>query len=131
MPGLSTLKLVGIGLIAGGLLGAFLYVRHLNSQVEHLRDDNAVLRQNAEIAANVARQNADQLLIQRRHSEQDMEAVQDRYEARIRAAEDRNKILEEIAHAPPEDDAPAAPVLDRTVRRLYGTHAPADADPSD
>ena len=129
MFGLSSIKLVLVGLGAVGVLGFLVYVQHLRHSVAVLTDQKAALEQQVDLAVATAETNADALAAVSRQSDVNEKLVRDAYEDRLKAAEKKTKLLEDIAHASPEDDAPAAPVLDRTVRSLYGTETDNEAHP--
>lgn len=120
MFGLGTIKLIGLGLGAGALLALGIYVWDLKRDKEVLLEQKAALEQKVEFAAGIAEQNAKEAARIKAQAETNEDLIRETYEARLKATEKRTRILEEIDNADPEDDAPAAPVLERTVRRLYG-----------
>lgn len=129
--GLSYIKLIGVGIGVALLASAFFYVRHLQHENKTLTEQKATLQAQLSTAEAIAKNNAQMIQQQKAQAQVNQKAVSDNYERRIDELKSKNKILEEIANAKPEDDGPVAPVLERTVRQLYLNQTTAGADSGD
>lgn len=111
------------GAIALAVGGAWLYV-------QHLQDEVLVLEKSLDRAVDAAKANADAVITMQQESEKVLVSIgkdRNRAVARAKALE---KVLKDVESAPPSDDGPLAPVLERTVDWLRSVSPSPGQDPS-
>lgn len=91
-------------------------------------EDAARYRSQAAQAREAAQANADALDALRDAHRRALEQVEAATEARRERERELQSSLEEVRHAPDEDDGPIAPVLGRALERLRERSGSADAD---